>query len=119
MADCLTQCAARNLKLRLKCFHFTCNHPGMNQTLFIIFLFMGICIACLVTFVPKMVILMFPFNSRRLVTSGVYPYHETSVAVRFKQKLPINSGKNMHHSLCHEYLRIEFELIIGSFNFIF
>ncbi|XP_076450600.1 protein adenylyltransferase Fic-like [Babylonia areolata] len=62
----------------------------MNKTLLLLFLSMGICLACLMTYMPKLIALMFPVSNRWLVSSDAEIHHETSVMLRVRQKIPIN-----------------------------
>ena len=95
MADCLTQCSTQQLKSRVLWLYIASNTPSMNKTIFMLFLSMGICFACLVTYMPKLILFVVPITNRWLVSSDMnsYPRHETSVILRVRQKIPIDPGE--------------------------
>lgn len=97
MADCLTQCSTQQLKSRVLWLYTGSNSPNMNKTILLLFLSMGICFACLVTYMPKLILFMVPVSNRWLASSSSdmnsYPQSETSVILRVRQKIPIDPGE--------------------------
>ena len=96
MADCLTQCSTQQLKSRVLWLYIASNSPSMNKTILLLFFSIGICFACLVTYMPKLILSVVPISNRWLVSThgtNSYPHHETSVILRVRQKIPIDPGE--------------------------